>query len=57
MEFEKTRDVLAEDEPTKMFGMDEIDMMMDEAMEEEQAELARLQPKSVLKEEEMKICK
>jgi len=53
-EEERTRAVLAEHEPTKMFSMDEIDKMMDEAMEEEQAELAKLQPKSVLKEEKMK---
>jgi hypothetical protein len=53
-EEERTRAVLAEDQPTKMFSMDEIDKMMDEAMEEEQAELAKLQPKSVLKEEKMK---
>ena len=53
-EEERTRPVLAEVEPTQMFSMDEIDKMMDEAMEEEQAELAKLQPKSVLKEEKMK---
>jgi hypothetical protein len=53
-EEEERRAVLAEVEPTKMFSMDEIDKLMDEAMEEEQAELAKLQPKSVLKEEKMK---
>ena len=53
-EEERTRAVLAEDEPTKIFSMDEIDKMMDEAMEEEKAELAKLQPKSILKEEKMR---
>jgi len=53
-EEERTRAVLAEDEPTRIFSMDEIDKMMDEAMEEEQAELAMLHPKSILKEEKMR---
>lgn len=53
-EEERTRAVLAEDEPTQIFSMDEIDRMMDEAMEEEQAELAILQPKSILKEEKLR---
>jgi hypothetical protein len=53
-EEEQTRAVLAEDEPTQIFSMDEIDKMMEEAMEEERAELATLQPKSILKEEKLR---
>ena len=51
---EPTRAVLAEDQQTKIFSMEEIDKMMDEAMEQEQAELEKLQPKSNLKDRKMK---
>jgi hypothetical protein len=40
---EGTRAVLAEEEPTKTYTMDEIDKMMDEAAAEEQAEMEELQ--------------